>query len=56
MKRKLYNQSILLAMTCSSETWTLTKALEWRLAAAGRIILTIITERGMVGARVLARP
>ena len=33
-KKKLYYQCVLPAMTYASETWTLTKALELRLAAA----------------------
>ena len=36
LKNKLYNQCVLPAMTYASETWTLTKALERRLAAAQR--------------------
>ena len=44
LKRKLYNQCILPAMTYASETWTMTKAMERRLAAAQRKM-----ERSMIG-------
>ena len=44
LKKKLYNQCVLPAMTFASETWTLTKALEWCLAAA-----QINAERVMIG-------
>ena len=37
LKKKLYNQCVLPEMTYASKTWTLTKALERRLAAAQRI-------------------
>ena len=36
LKRKLYNQCILPAMTYASETWPMTEALEKRLAVAQR--------------------
>ena len=36
MTKNLYNQYVLPAMTYTAETWTLTKALERRLAAAQR--------------------
>ena len=44
LKRKLYNQCILPAMTYASETWTMSKAIEKRLAAAQRSM-----ERSMIG-------
>ena len=37
LKKKLYNPCVLPAMTYASETWTLTKALERRLAVAQKI-------------------
>ena len=36
LEKKLYNRCVLPAMTFVSETWTITKALERRLAAAQR--------------------
>ena len=36
LKRKLYNQCILPAMTYASETWTMTKRMEQKLAASQR--------------------
>ena len=43
-KKKLYSQCVLLKMTYASDTWTITKALERRLAAAQTNI-----ERAMIG-------
>ena len=44
LKKKLYNECVLPAMTYASETWTLTEALEQRPAAAQRNM-----ERAMIG-------
>ena len=44
LKRKLYNQCILPTMTYGSETWSMTKAIQRRLASAQRSI-----ERSMIG-------
>ena len=44
LKRKLYNQCVLPAMTYGSETWTMTKAMERKLQAAQRNM-----ERSMLG-------
>ena len=44
LKRKLFNQCILPAMTYACETWTMTKAMKCRIAAAQRRM-----ERSMLG-------
>ena len=44
LKKKLYNQCVLPAMTYASETWTITKALERRLTAPQRNL-----EKAMIG-------
>ena len=44
MKKKLYNQCVWPAITYASENWTITKALEWHLAAAQRNM-----ERAVIG-------
>ena len=44
LKKKLYNQCVLSAMSYASDIWTLAKALERRLAAAQRSM-----ERAMIG-------
>ena len=44
LKNKLYNQYVLSTMTSASKTWTLTRTLLWRLAAAQRNM-----QRTMIG-------